>query len=103
MTSKTNKRLLEVQTARVMAKGVIFTADDITEDGQVTLDGGAHRPNHVQNGIGAFIQSLARRQLIVWTGEVATSASPRRKGGIIKVWRPTTAGMSWARGIMASR
>lgn len=78
-----------------------FTADDLTDGGDFTLDGGGHGVNGRQNGIGAFVQQASRRRLIEWTGAVVRSKSPHRKGGAIRVWSGTTVGRSWARGVLA--
>lgn len=96
MTSKTNRRLLEAALARVIRRGVIFTADDITDNGLLTLDGGAHKPNARQNGIGAFFQAMAKEGYIEFTGDVITSKAPKRKGGMIRVWTATEKGRAWA-------
>lgn len=77
-----------------------FTADDLTDDGDVTLDA-EHAPNGAQNGIGAYVNRAARRRLIAWTGAVVRSRAPHRKGGAIRVWTGTDAGRLWARGVLA--
>jgi hypothetical protein len=77
-----------------------FTADDLTDEGAVTLDAG-HGANGANNGIGSYVQGAARRGLIAWTGAVVRSKAPHRKGGAIRVWHGTTAGRLWARGVLA--
>lgn len=86
-----NKRL-----AQLILMGAEFTTDDLTNNGQITLDGGGHTANSRQNGIGAFIRGAANRGLIRWTGDVDTSRSPHRKGGMVRVWTGTTRGKAWA-------
>lgn len=77
-----------------------FTADDLTDDGDVALDA-EHAPNGAQNGIGAYVRSASQRRLIEWTGAVVRSKAPHRKGGAIRVWTGTTTGRRWARGVLA--
>lgn len=81
--------------AAVVARGVEFTADDVTAEGAITLDTN-HTPNAAQNGIGAMFNQAARRGLIEFTGRVVRSTAPHRKGGSIRVWRPTPDGADWA-------
>jgi hypothetical protein len=92
---------LERRAAQLNLRGE-WTADDLTDSGVVTLDP-SHEPNAGQNGIGAFINGLARRGLIVFTGRVIRSTSPARKGGGIRVWAPTEAGVLWARNVLDSQ
>lgn len=81
--------------AAVMVSGVEFSADDVTAAGTLALDP-SHAPNAGQNGIGSIFNDLARRQLIEFTGRIVRSTAPRRKGGAIRVWRPTPEGVRWA-------
>lgn len=90
---------LERRLAELIAAGDPFSADDVTGDGAVTLDAG-HGPNGAQNGIGAMINSAARRRLIVFTGDVTRSRAPHRKGGLQRLWRGTDAGRLWARNVI---
>jgi len=39
------------------------------------------------NFVGSTISSARKRGLIEWTGRVANSARPQRRGGMIKIWR----------------
>jgi hypothetical protein len=78
-----------------------FTADDLTDDGAVTLDA-AHGANGAQSGIGAYVNRASRRGLIAWTGAVVKSKAPHRKGGAIRVWHGTDRGRTWARGVLAT-
>lgn len=87
---------LEQRLAALILSGCEFTADDLTNDGRITLDAG-HAPNAKQNGIGAFINAMARRGLISFTGRVVKSRAKHRKGGAIRVWFGTEAGRLWAR------
>jgi hypothetical protein len=86
---------LERRLAELVADGVDFTADDVTANGTVTLDGD-HSANGEQNGIGGLFNRASRRGLIEFTGAIARSKAPHRKGGTIRVWRGTSAGRLWA-------
>lgn len=90
---------LEVRLATVIVAGAPFDADDVTGAGAVALDA-SHGPNAVQNGIGSLFNSAAKRGHIVFTGEVRRSRAPHRKGGAIRVWAPTPAGVRWARSVL---
>lgn len=87
---------MERRFAVLLAAGLRFSADDVTADGAVALDG-AHTPNGRQSGIGSMFRMLHRRGLIEQTGEIVRSRAPHRKGGMIQVWMPTGAGQQWAR------
>jgi hypothetical protein len=90
---------LERRLARLILAGRPFTADDVTDDGALALDA-AHRPNARQNGIGTLFNQAARRGLIWFTGQVVRSRAPHRKGGAIRVWDGTEAGVLWARNVL---
>jgi hypothetical protein len=91
---------LDRRLARLILAGRSFTADDVTNNGTIALDND-HGANSKQSGIGALFNQWARRGLIDPTGEVVRSASPHRKGGAIRVWHGTEAGVLWARNILA--
>lgn len=91
---------LERRLARLLLAGGTFTADDVTGDGNVALDT-SHAPNAKQNGIGTLFNQASRRGLIDFTGNVVRSNAPHRKGGAIRVWRGTEAGVLWARNVLA--
>jgi len=91
---------LETRLAQLVLNGVVFTADDVTENGNVALDA-SHQPNARQNGIGSLFNAHSRAGHIRWTGEVVRSGAPHRKGGGIRVWQGTTAGRSWARRVLS--
>jgi hypothetical protein len=93
-------KVLERRLAWLIISQSTFTADDLTEDGQVAIDAG-HAPNAGQNGIGAFIGSAHKRRLIQRTGASVKSRAPHRKGGMIQIWAPTVAGKLWARSVLA--
>jgi len=86
--------------AWLIITGEHFTADHLTDDGDLTLDAD-HTPNGPQSGIGAYINRMARRRLIEWTGHVVKSKAPHRKGGMVRVWKGTYAGRLWARTVLA--
>ena len=92
---------LERRLAWLILSARTFTADDLTDDGAFTLDGGAHVPNAGQNGIGAFIGSAHKRRLIQRTGSSVKSRAPHRKGGMIQIWAPTATGRLWAKSVLA--
>ena len=75
--------------------GEPFTADDVTKDGSIAVD-----PSRAQSGrqssIGALFMEHSRAGHIEPTGEVIRSRAPSRKGGAIRVWRATPAGIAWA-------
>lgn len=85
----------DVRLAELLREARSFTADDLTDEGDLALDP-SHAPNGRQNGIGSFVRSARSRGLIEPTGAVVKSRAPRRKGGVIRVWRPTLAGIEWA-------
>jgi hypothetical protein len=95
MTPKAIPPKIEQALARCILTGSSFTADDVTADGAVTIDG-THEPNARQNGIGSMFNRAAKRGLIEWTGEVVRSRAPHRRGGTIRVWTGTEAGRLWA-------
>jgi hypothetical protein len=81
--------------AAVVVAGVEFTADDVTHNGARTVDP-THRSNGAQSAIGKVFQEAQRLGWIESTGRVVRSTAPHRKGGGIRVWRPTQAGIDWA-------
>jgi len=87
---------IEERIAFVVLAGQPFSVDDVTEDGAWAPDP-THAANSTQNSIGQHIGDVARRGLIEFTGEVQRSCAPHRKGGMIRIWRPTSAGDEWAR------
>lgn len=91
---------LERRLARLILVGREFTADDVTANGLVALDPD-HAANGRQNAIGTLFNQASRRGLIDFTGQVVRSNAPHRKGGAIRVWRGTEAGVLWARSILA--
>ena len=93
-------KALERRLAWLLISQATFTADDLTDDGNFALDPD-HGGNGAQSGIGAFINSASRRRLIEFTGAVVKSKAPYRKGGVIRVWAPTTAGRLWAKDVLA--
>lgn len=90
---------LERRMAHLILSGVRFTADDVTADGALALDG-EHLPNARQNAIGSMFNQLARRGIIEFTGTVVRSKAPHRKGGAIRVWLGTETGHLWARSVL---
>lgn len=82
--------------AIALAGPIEFTIDDLTAAGKIALDA-SHAPNARQNGIGSYVNRAARDGLIEFTGRIERSKAPRRKGGAIRVWRITPAGIEWAR------
>lgn len=93
--------VLDRRLAGLIMSGLDFTVDDLTDDGTITLDSGAHRPNGRQNGIGAYMRGAVRHGYIAWTGDVDKSRSPHRKGGMVRVWTGTIVGRRWAERIDA--
>lgn len=91
-------QMLDRRLAALVLDGRPFTADDLTNEGAAALDAN-HAPNGKQNGIGAYVNQAAQRGLIEWTGQVVKSKAPKRKGGAIRVWMATTAGLRWARNV----
>lgn len=79
--------------------GGTFTADDLTSAGDIAIDA-SHAPNGAQSGIGTVFNKAARRKLIEFTGDIKGSAAQHRKGGMIRIWRGTEAGVLWARSIL---
>lgn len=92
---------LEIRLAEVISAcpDCPFTIDDITLDGHLALDV-AHECNGPQNGIGTVLNRAQKRQLIQTDGMTTRSRSPLRKGGAVKVWHPTEAGLLWAKHIL---
>jgi hypothetical protein len=86
--------------ARLVLVGRTFTADDVTNNGSIAPDPD-HTPNGKGSAIGAMFNQWQRRGLIAPTGEVVKSTSPHRKGGAIRVWHGTEAGVLWARNVLA--
>lgn len=76
---------LEERMEACIASGEPFTADDVTDCGNITL-AGEHAPNGTQNGIGSLFREYAARKLIEPTGRVVKSAAKHRKGGMIREW-----------------
>jgi hypothetical protein len=95
---ETMSSIVDERIAFVIFGGEPFTSDDVTEDGSWTLDP-AHTPNSIQSAVGSAFQLAARRGLIESDGRVTHSCSPHRKGGSIRVWRATEAGIEWANSI----
>lgn len=87
--------MLEDRLAELILDGNVFTADDVTDEGRVAVDGG-HRPNGRQSSIGAHFQLWRRRGWIEPTGHVIRSKAEHRKGGMIRVWAATPEGRHWA-------
>jgi hypothetical protein len=81
--------------AAVIVDGEDFTADDVTGCGTRAVDAG-HAPNGAQSAIGSMFQQAQRNGWIESTNRVVRSSAPHRKGGGIRVWRPTQAGVDWA-------
>jgi ABC-type cobalamin/Fe3+-siderophores transport system ATPase subunit len=81
--------------ARVIIAGEPFTADDVTDCGNRAVDP-AHRSNGAQSAIGKVFQQAQSNGWIESTNRVVRSSAPHRKGGGIRVWRPTQAGIDWA-------
>jgi len=76
-----------------------FSANEITSDGEWALDPD-HGANGRQSAISATFQGLSSQGKIVWTGAVVKSKAPRRRGGIIRVWRLTAKGRAWAKELL---
>lgn len=91
--------ILERRLAHFIMQDKPFTADDVTDNGAITADHGAHNPNSRQSTIGALFQHHARQGHISFTGEVIKSTAKHRKGGMIRVWQGTNSGRRWAEGI----
>jgi hypothetical protein len=70
----------------LVASGEAFTADDVTDDGALTVRGN-HYPNASQNAIGTLFRQASIDRRIVPTGRVVKSRAPHRKGGMIREWR----------------
>lgn len=90
---------LERRLAALILTDDPFTADDITRDGELSLDP-THAPNSRQSGIGAFFQRSSKQGLIVTNGSVVRSKAPHRKGGAVRVWEATPKGRSWAEQVL---
>ena len=86
---------LERRVAPLILNGDSFSTNELTDDGQIVLDP-AHAQSGKQSGIGAFINAMARRGLIEFTGQIVKSTAPHRKSGMVRVWRGTEAGRLWA-------
>ena len=87
--------------ATLCVDGGVFSADDITERGAVTLDDD-HQPNGRNNGIGSLFRSHASAGHIEPVG-TKRSAAPHRKGGMIRTWQSTPAGQRWASSVLGAR
>jgi len=70
-----------------------FSADDLRDLAGVPDDD--HSPNRHNNAIGAWFGQMASAGLIVAVG-TTRSTSRERKGGLIRTWRATPAGLRWA-------
>ena len=92
----TDVNFIEERIAFLILGYEAFNSDDLTEDGTWAPDQ-THAPNGRQNAIGAALNNAARRGYIETDGRVVQSCSPHRKGGAIRVWRPTAIGIEWAR------
>lgn len=79
---------LDARLAELVAAGVPFTADDLTDSGHWAVDP-YHAPNGAQSAVGACFRRAHARGLIEPTGTVVKSKAPHRKGGMIRVWQPT--------------
>jgi len=90
--------ILERRLAHFILDGHPFTADDVTDNGMITV-GGGHDPNSKQSSIGSMFQSHARLGHINFTGDVTKSTAKHRKGGMIRVWEGTAKGRRWAEGV----
>ena len=80
----------------LIGPGVPFSANDVTDDGAITV-AGDHTPNGKQNAIGSRFRTYAAQGLIEKTGRVLQSTAPHRKGGMIQEWVATEKGRRWAR------
>ena len=69
----------------LIASGRPFTADDVTDNGRLTVSGD-HAPNQKQNTIGTLFRTAAAADRIGPTGRVVKSRAPHRKGGMIREW-----------------
>jgi hypothetical protein len=86
---------LPTALARLIVDEDSFTADDLTVGGLMVIDPD-RKPNSSQNRIGSAFRHWSEQGLIRWTGDVVQSRSPRRKGGMIRVWESTPKGRAWA-------
>ena len=83
---------LERRLAQLVATGVEYvTADDITNNGALTVDN-SHGANGKQSTIGSAFRTWAARGWIKDTGRHIKSQAPHRKGGVIRVWKITDKG-----------
>ena len=69
-----------------IALGRPFNADDVTDDGRLSIDGD-HAANGRQSAIGALFAQASRAGRIVPTGAMVRSTAPHRKGGGIREWQ----------------
>lgn len=92
--------VLEQRLAWLVLQPNPFTADDLTDNGQVAIDP-THSPNGRQSGIGSLFRWASSERLIERTGHVIKSKAPKRKGGMIQTWVGTTKGKAWARDVLA--
>jgi len=87
---------MDDRLAELIAAGEPITADTVTDCGRLTLDP-SHEANSLNNGIGSRFRAWGADGLIVTTGRVVKSQSPKRKGGMIQIWEATPRGITWAR------
>jgi hypothetical protein len=87
---------MDDRLAELIAAGDEITADTVTDNGRRTVDP-LHGANGPQSAIGSRFRLWASEGLIVRTGRVVKSKAPKRKGGMIQIWEPTTRGVTWAR------
>lgn len=78
-----------------------FNADDVTDCGNLTIDG-EHKQNGPQGAIGNAFRQLARDGIIVNYGEAEKSRSKHRKSGRILRWYGNgDIGKAWARDVFS--
>lgn len=77
---------LEERMDALIEKGMAFTADDLTNQGEITY-AGSHDANGSNSGIGSMFSRERKAGRIEAVG-YANSTSPRRKGNVIRVWQP---------------
>ena len=90
---------LERNIARAMVRvgvGGFVQMDDATRDGAVQADP-AHQANAVQNSLGSFLPTLARKGYLISTGRSVASRATWRKGGKQSLWEVTEEGVLWAK------
>ena len=89
---------LDQRLAETLLKKAEFTADDITNNGELTIDP-EHKPNGKQSAIGAKFREWQSRGLIYHTSRTTRSKSRHRHSGMIGIWARTGRGLEWAQGI----